>query len=167
LLNHNNLALILDVGTLLLTLMGVLILIFQIRYAILEQRQTNLRYSKQATISAYLESFDDRKSIQDQLPRDRDIEAVRLFCPDPKDTANPRFSLIAAHLNYFETLSTGVNIGAYDFDVISRLAGGRVIAAWNAYEPFIQARRSIVDSPELWSEFETLSTRLTNERNKH
>lgn len=68
--------------------------------------------------------------------------------------------MIVAHLNYFENLAVGAEHDIHCPKVIDSLVGGRLVAAWVAYEPFIQGRRKLLGASSVWTGFETLAGQL-------
>lgn len=147
-----------QLGTLLVTILGLAGLYVQIRGAARQQAEDHARQKRQATIDTYAASMELRNSIWEALPNDRDLEAVRAFCPSPDAIDDPAFLLVVAHLNYFETLSTGVRFGVYDAEVLNGLVGDRLRGAWNAYGPFVDARRELLGSKLIWENLEWLAT---------
>jgi hypothetical protein len=163
--NRSDIELGLSIGTFVVTMVGLGGLYAQIRSAALSQARDHDRQRKQATLDTFVGSAAERHAILQQLPNDRDIEAVRAFCPAPDAVDDPRFQVIIAHLNYFENLAVGAEHDIYCPKVIDSLVGGRLVAAWVAYEPFIQGRRQLLGASSVWSGFETLAGQLRPARN--
>lgn len=74
---------------------------------------------------------DHRNSFWNAMPNDRDADAVRAFTPDAGDFDHPDGKLIVAYLNYYENFGVGVK---HDIDVINSIIGGKLVAAWGAYD---------------------------------
>ncbi len=144
-------------ATLIVTVLGLGGLFLQIRAASIGQERDHVRQKKQATLDAYVGSLDFRNTVWSKLPNDRQIDAVRAFCPDPEDDKHPNFEPIVHYLNYLENIAVGVHESIYDLNVVSRLLGERIVCAWHAYEPFIVGRRAVFGSKTLWVEFEHLA----------
>ena len=159
-MNRNDVELVLSIGTFVVTVVGLGGLYAQIRSAARSQARDHDRQRKQATLDTFVGSSAERHAILLQLPNDRDVEAVRAFCPAPDAVDDPRFQVIVAHLNYFENLAVGAEHDIYCPKVIDSLVGGRLVAAWVAYEPFIQGRRKLLGASSVWTGFETLAGQL-------
>lgn len=148
--------------TLGVTVVGLGGLFLQIRSAARAQERDHERQKKQATLDAWNDpaAFDWRESMWSQLPNDRNLAAVRSYCPDPSEEDHPHFQPVVTYLNYLENLAVGVHHSIYDLVVLDALAGGRIVAAWQAYEPFVHGRRRSIESQTLWVEFERLAQEI-------
>jgi hypothetical protein len=157
---RSNVELALSLGTFLVTIGGLLGLFLQLRSATRAQIRDHERQRKQATLDAYMDSVEHRVNVWKNMPNDRDVAAVRAFCPRPDDTANPAFDLVVAHLNFFENFAVGAQHDVYDPQVIDALVGDRLVGAWLAYEPFIKGRRELMGTTRVWEGLETLAKDL-------
>ncbi len=63
-------------------------------------------------------------------------------------------------INIYERLALGVNIKAYDIQVLNKLVGQNIIDNYARFEAYIEARRTKLDRPYAWREFQKLSERL-------
>ena len=151
---------VVDWLTLGVTVLGLGGLLVQIRAATRGQQIDHDRQRCQATLDAWNATLEWRGSLWAQLPNDRDLDSVRAFCPDARDTSDPRFQLVVDYLNYLENLSVGVKHGVYDIEVLNSLAGSRIVAAWRGYSGFIADRREVLSAPTLWIELEGLAAAL-------
>lgn len=100
--------------TLGVTVLGLAGLFLQIRAAAQAQKMDHDRQRCQATLDAWTGSLEWRHSVLARLPNDRDIDAVREFCPDPRSSDDPKFVLVVDYLNYLENLAVGARHGVYD-----------------------------------------------------
>jgi len=67
-------------------------------------------------------------------------------------------------LNLYERLATGVNLGIYDIKTINRLTGTNLISNYARFKEYIDLRRTKMNRPKAWKEFEELSNKLTQHR---
>lgn len=75
-------------------------------------------------------------------------------------TAPGNLDEIRDRLRLFEVFATGVNLGAFSFDVADRATGSSFLAAWLTYRDLIYVQRERMGSPRLYEEFESLAQLL-------
>jgi len=150
--------------TAMVALFGVILIVVQVRQAAQAQLRDHDRRRRQATLEFYAETMERRIEWREVLPNDRDAEAVAAFVPVPSDTADPANKLLGDYLNYYELIAIGVNLGILDFETIYRVAGTRLIAAFDNYRGWIEGRREYFGSPALFCELEVLTDQLRENR---
>jgi Domain of unknown function (DUF4760) len=72
---------------------------------------------------------------------------------------SPEFRALRNYLNYFEDVSVGINLGIFDFEVVNRTAGGRIMRTWEYYKPWILVEREAI-SPALYSDIEACAAKI-------
>lgn len=141
------------IGTILSVLVAVAAVAAQLRGVAMQLRQgaaitaaDHTRRRAQATIEFYLATMDRRNELRDRLADDRDGDAVALLVARIKRRGihSRHGHAVRAYLNLWEALGVGVAADVYDKAVVEALTGGRVIAIWDNYEPFIAWRRDVV-----------------------
>ena len=163
-MSRSDVELAVSLGTLVVTIGGLLGLFLQLRSATRAQVRDHERQRKQATLDAYMDSHEYRVNVWKNMPNDRDTAAVWRFCPSPDATDHPAFDLVVAHLNFFENFAIGARHDVYDPQVLDALVGDRLVAAWVSYEPFIRGRRELLGAHRIWEGLEQLAKDLFDER---
>jgi hypothetical protein len=72
--------------------------------------------------------------------------------------------MLTYFLNYFEDLATGVNMGVFDFDVVNRVSGSRIMRSWEDYGNWVRAERATLQQPSLFIELERLAADVRKAR---
>ncbi len=127
--------------------------------------QDHDRRRKQATMEYLTANMDRRKELFDEgIPNERDHEAIAALISlslsgDPQST-----KLITTYLTTFNFLAVGAQTDAFDRRVIDEAWGGLVIAVWNSYQPWIEAKRQEYGEPRLWENLEWLAGRMAPRR---
>ena len=135
------------------------------RSAAEESARENVRRSRQATLDYYYETFVIREELLRKLPTHDDPESVtRAISKALSGHHDELRADIKSYLNYFETLSGGVNLGIYDIETIDRLTGTRIISTFRRWTPYIDRVREKSGRPSLYAEFEILATKLEHRR---
>lgn len=125
-----------------------------------EQRRKEATF---AFASATRQTFYDLRSAG--LPSVNTVNDVEEYLgqiADWKDPDHPDNVLVQRYLGWWETLATGVNLGAYELEVIDRLNGPEIVRVWLKFEPWILARREAYSQPNLYHEIELLESRIVN-----
>lgn len=127
------------------------------------------RRKMESTLDFYASTIDRRNAFREVLPNDRDTEGISALVDrvTKEDINSPMNRTLGDYMNYFELLAVGVNMEIYDYDTVSRLAGGRLIAVMANYGLWVDHRRAALGSATLWGEFADLTERLRNERAQH
>ncbi len=163
------------VGALGLLVNGALFVVFflqlrelrrQIKGSSEADKRDHERRRKQATIEFYAATLERRNALRHELAEDRDSEAITRVTEKLREQGKsaPEWHSVVEYLNLWETLATGVNSDVLDYSTISRLSGQRVISIVRNYWSWIDWRRSELASPSVYSELETLATRIADER---
>jgi len=111
-------------------------------------------------VEFYAQTVEARVKWREDLPNDRDQNAIRQFLPQPDDAGSEANTVVSLYLDYFEFLATGINAGIYDFETIAHLAGPRLVKAYRNYQPWIEARRELFEEDSLYGEWLQLVVRL-------
>lgn len=153
-----------EVGGLSTAVIGLGAIFWQIRSAARSLHDERIRSRQQATLEFWTGTLEKRDQWRSVLPDDRSEKAIAAFLPDAGELTNDTNKTIAAYLNYFEAMATGIYLGIYDIETIDYLAGPRIIKLFDNYRPWIVARRSAFDEPTLFVEFELLATIIRRRR---
>lgn len=114
------------------------------------------RRRKQASIEFYATTLEARERFKHELPEDRDAQAIRTLISTPDAHQGETFHVLREYLSLFELLATGVNSEVFDVNVMTDIAGGRLLAIRDNYWPWIEERKRITESPLLYSEFDSM-----------
>jgi hypothetical protein len=114
------------------------------------------RRRKQATIDFYASTLQKRAELRTTLPYDRDSAGI-LVLIEQASVDDKLGKMITEYLNLFELLAAGVNTDVFDFSVVERVAGGRIMAIARNYSPWIEWRRKLLENPRLYLELELLA----------
>ena len=115
----------------------------QVGHASTATNQDHERRRKQATIDFYASTLQKRSEFRTILPYDRDSASILNLLEQANSENNQLGKAITEYLNLFELLATGVRTDVFDFSVIERAAGGRIVAIARNYRPWIEQRRSL------------------------
>lgn len=74
---------------------------------------------------------------------------------------------ITAVLNDYELLSTGIQSGIYDYEIVQKYDASTIKRVWTNTHPFIAALRNRTGVPTLWKEFELLHCWISGTKNPH
>ena len=142
----------------------------QVRHAVAATKSANedrlnewAQRRKESTLQFYMGTIERRESYKTVLPPDRDGDAVRTLIQRSESDREIEHA-IRVYMNYYEMLATGIESGVLDIGVITDLAGGSLVAAWNHYSPWIAAQRKESDAPALSSKFEKLAQEVARRR---
>lgn len=72
---------------------------------------------------------------------------------------------IIAVLNDYELLSTGIQNGIYDFEIVRQYDASTLKRVWKNALPFVAALRNRTNVPTLWKEFELLHCWIEGSKN--
>lgn len=97
-------------------------------------------------------------SVNDPKDVERFLEAI----PNWHDSDDPNNILIMRYLGAWETVATGINLGAYERDVIDRLNGPEVVRLCRTFGPWIEARRERTGQANLYREIELVASSISN-----
>lgn len=74
---------------------------------------------------------------------------------------------IIAVLNDYELLSTGIQTGIYDYEIVRKYDASTIKRIWSNTHPFIAALRNRTQIPTLWKEFELLHCWIEKSKNPY
>jgi hypothetical protein len=97
----------------------------------------------------------EKSQLRDDYGTKIDSEMAQLIFEDGDEETR-----INRLLNIYERLALGINIGAYDIKVLNKLVGQNIINNYVRFEEYIELRRTELDRPFAWREFQKLSERL-------
>lgn len=134
------------------------------RSAAVAELAENERRSREATLNYYYRSFGERTTLSATLPTSHEPDRVAEVIKAAVDGDVAQRTSIRSLLSYYETLSTGVNLGIYDLATIDRLAGGKVVALHRAWAPYVEWARTSGGNASLYTELDELARRLSERR---
>lgn len=129
-----------------------------------------------ATVDFWISTMDVRFRLRGALPYEHATEfralANRLAAAYVENGGQPELpgpdaeqdNLLRQYLSLFESLGAGVNKGTFDFDVIGRIDGPRIVALWRATGAYVTARREAFGNPYMYQEFTEFAARLDTEQ---
>jgi len=132
----------------------------QIRQASEATERDHDQRRKGATLEFVTATLDRVGNMRRQGLPELNRAAVEPFTSNPADFSDQRNELTREYLNGYEAFATGVNLGLFDIAVVHALRGSTTIRSWALFEPWIQARRELVDDPALYTELERLADDL-------
>ena len=139
------------------TCIGIIIALFEFHFMKKSTVAEHERIQKQATIDYYNSICEKLYSlnhvIYEKYKRDR------INYSEIKDDEE-FLSVIKTYLNTMEILATGINTGIYNIHVFDRLYGDVCVRVGEQLEDYIANRRSIINEPEMYKEFDSLVMRL-------
>jgi Domain of unknown function (DUF4760) len=148
----------------LVNLGALIFLAMQVRQAVDTAKRADLnrldewaRQKRESTMQFYMSTVQSREKYKTALPSDRDADGIKKLIEDSLNDAETHYA-IRVYINYMEMVSTGVNSGVLDVDVIDRMMS--IVPAWNNYWPWIKRQREKFDAPQLSDEFELLASVL-------
>jgi len=117
------------------------------------------RRKKQSTVE-YLNNIREQyRGLTNKLLSKFDENAINLSEIDAETKVE-----IKELLSILEHLSTGVNTGVYDYDIIKRMSGSYLVNRYKQMLPYIDNAQKT--SRTLYIEFETLCKRIDNDTRK-
>jgi hypothetical protein len=117
------------------------------------------RRAQQDTLDYYASTLSQRNELAAQLPDYTDTAGVAACLKEAQ--SDPSIGArLKPFLSYWELFATGANIGIYDTQTLRRVCGSRVVGIWDAWEPYVLARRVALGNRALYSELEALTAEL-------
>lgn len=86
---------------------------------------------------------------------------------DKENIGHPSTLAIIAVLNDYELLSTGIQSGIYDYEIVRKYDASTIKRIWTNTLPFIAALRNRTGVPTLWKEFELLHDWISGTKNPY
>lgn len=120
-----------------------------------EKRKLTLEFWEEINQEIKNEKREIRKEFGEKVTRDQ-AEAILV-------DENMRVKVHKV-LNQYERLATGANLGIYDITTLDRLTGTNLLGNYARFQEYIQLRRTQMNRPRAWNEFERLCRRLTRHR---
>ena len=114
-------------------------------------RKEDIRRSREATLSYYSSTLQERNDMHASLP-------------EPSAVTAENEKLVTQYLGYWEAFATGVNLGVYDLTCARRVAGFRIERVWDNWRQFIEDRRRKWGRPRLYIELQELAEAITASR---
>lgn len=136
----------------------------QIRQTSVATERDHEQRRKGATLEFVTATLDRVGDLRRQGLPELTHGAVGSWIDNPKDFGDERNEVTRDYLNGYEAFATGVNLGLYDLGVVHALRGGNVIASWTLFQPWVVARRELIDRPTLYTELEKLAGDLESFR---
>jgi hypothetical protein len=159
------LAIVVNLGVLVVLIFQLRGLRQQIESAADEARDRNTRERRRETMEVYAATLSKRIELRDDIDQDRDAEAIarRVERLKKAKSSEEERDAILDYLNYWEMLAAGVNEKILDYETASLIARGKIIAIYENYGPYIEWRRDTHDD-SLYSELQKLAEKLEAER---
>lgn len=90
------------------------------------------------------------------------------FGTDTVNITDERFnqevkSVILDYLNLVERLAVGINTEVYDYDILRRICGRKLVRAWNQYYNIVEYIRKEKNHQDAYIEYEALVARLRDD----
>jgi len=139
------------------TALMVVAVFFQIRIANKTLLADHERRRKQATVEFVSKLRESSWPLEVELRREFQDEVINISGINPE-----REVTVGRFLSLVEQLSTGVNVGVFDFDVLARLMGNHLITMHDKLGPYIKMKREKI--PTYSNEYSALTRRLESER---
>jgi Domain of unknown function (DUF4760) len=141
----------------LFTLLGAILVIWQIRRVRKQAVYDYQRRSKQAAIDFYSVSLDQRAEWQLLLPPDRESGLIgELIEQALRPRQEEKRRIIHNYLGFWELLAAAIEEEVVDKTTAVRIARGRMVAVCTNYASFIQRERSKQEAPRLYCELQNL-----------
>ncbi len=144
------------------TCIGIIIALFDFHFMKKSTIAEHERIQKQATID-YYSSICEKLYYLNHIIYDR-YKRNRINYYEIKDDEKFLYE-IKTYLNTMEILATGINTGIYNIHVFDRLYGDVCVRVAEQLEDYIANRRSAINEPEMYKEFDSLVISLKDIHN--
>jgi hypothetical protein len=145
----------------LFTLLGAIVVIWQIRRVRKQAEEDYKRRRQQAAIDFYSVSLDQRAEWQLLLPPDRESGLISDLIDEAlKAGREEKRRIIHNYLGFWELLAAAIKEGVIDEPTAVRIARGRVVAVCKNYARFVETERTRQHAPKLYCELEDLARKI-------
>jgi hypothetical protein len=128
---------------------------------IVEQQRSN----RQSTLEFLAATIERREEIAAQIPSSSSKSEFAQFFTSLDDNPDNRHRLMVL-LNYYESLAAGVNVGAFNVEIVDRVVGHTIVRLYDTFCEFIEKRRIQSQSPKAYVELEQLAELIRVRRTK-